>query len=564
MRTQIRKERGFTLVELLVVIAIIALLAAILFPVFAKAQAKAKQTQCLSNIRELTTAMMMFAQDNQNTYPTIVNPVTLGSGNSNNPDFTGSWASQLQSYAGNNKIFTCPMDTNGPGFVSYCFNGLLLNVDGTGIQTSNVTNPVEAGIFVDGSSYKFPEAGVINWQGDGHGPSWNNPSAPVYRHSYNMSFADGHAESIGGSGKNQNSDSFTSPIHDAFVGAAAFGYISNNGAGIVPAIAGLALGQYNASSDSGTFVIGGSTTCAPLWQAAAAGWEAAGGSAPTIACTGSSGWNHAGVDLGGRSSWAAGFTSANALAKDGMAIITSTSTRLSLKNITAQQMGDIFMLANTDGISGSNIVHIYSRCTAAGLDAETWNTPTGPFTDNGSGTAGFLDNFIKANTSYALGYLPDGVGTVAGAINPQGGLEVTTQAPYGTFGNSCPTNFTITTVISSADMLAKVSADPYGIGYCSCGEADPTMVAILPLNLNGVIQKYDRAAVENSTPNDAGTYTLAALPSAAGQWTLTRHIYGKYAGMGTGDATSAQAFLAYAQSTTFQQSVVFNSMFFKP
>ncbi len=84
MGSQIRKERGFTLIELLVVIAIIALLAAILFPVFAKAQAKAKQTQCLSNIRNLTLAMIMFAQDNQNKYPTITNPTSV----SGNIDFT--------------------------------------------------------------------------------------------------------------------------------------------------------------------------------------------------------------------------------------------------------------------------------------------------------------------------------------------------------------------------------------------------------------------------------------------------------------------------------------------
>ncbi|MFO8082009.1 MAG: prepilin-type N-terminal cleavage/methylation domain-containing protein, partial [Armatimonadota bacterium] len=56
-------RRGFTLIELLVVIAIIAILAAILFPVFARAREKARQTSCLSNLKQVGLAAMMYAQD---------------------------------------------------------------------------------------------------------------------------------------------------------------------------------------------------------------------------------------------------------------------------------------------------------------------------------------------------------------------------------------------------------------------------------------------------------------------------------------------------------------------
>src|SRR5947209_9645766 len=63
------KRRAFTLIELLVVIAIIAILAAILFPVFAQARAKARQASCLSNLRQLGTAFMMYNQDYDETYP---------------------------------------------------------------------------------------------------------------------------------------------------------------------------------------------------------------------------------------------------------------------------------------------------------------------------------------------------------------------------------------------------------------------------------------------------------------------------------------------------------------
>ncbi len=57
------KHRGFTLIELLVVIAIIAILAAILFPVFARAREKARQTSCLSNVKQLGLGFLMYAQD---------------------------------------------------------------------------------------------------------------------------------------------------------------------------------------------------------------------------------------------------------------------------------------------------------------------------------------------------------------------------------------------------------------------------------------------------------------------------------------------------------------------
>ncbi len=64
-----RAQRGFTLIELLVVIAIIAILAAILFPVFAQAREKARQTSCLSNLRQIGTATLMYLQDYDETFP---------------------------------------------------------------------------------------------------------------------------------------------------------------------------------------------------------------------------------------------------------------------------------------------------------------------------------------------------------------------------------------------------------------------------------------------------------------------------------------------------------------
>src|SRR5437660_8242227 len=68
-RSMNRQRRGFTLIELLVVIAIIAILAAILFPVFAQASEKARQSACISNMKQIGTGVLMYLQDWDDTYP---------------------------------------------------------------------------------------------------------------------------------------------------------------------------------------------------------------------------------------------------------------------------------------------------------------------------------------------------------------------------------------------------------------------------------------------------------------------------------------------------------------
>ena len=108
-----RTQRGFTLIELLVVIAIIAILAAILFPVFARARENARRASCQSNVKQILLGVLQYAQDYDEKYPVAHTP---------------SWYLSTQPYLKSTQIFHCPSDsstdaanaafgTGTPGFV---------------------------------------------------------------------------------------------------------------------------------------------------------------------------------------------------------------------------------------------------------------------------------------------------------------------------------------------------------------------------------------------------------------------------------------------------------------
>lgn len=93
------RRKGFTLIELLVVIAIIAILAAILFPVFANVREKARQTACMSNLRQIGTATLMYTQDYEESFPRT----ELGQ-----DEGEYFWGDMIQPYAKNWNLLACP------------------------------------------------------------------------------------------------------------------------------------------------------------------------------------------------------------------------------------------------------------------------------------------------------------------------------------------------------------------------------------------------------------------------------------------------------------------------
>ena len=121
------KKKGFTLIELLVVIAIIAILAAILFPVFAKAREKARTISCLSNLKQLGLGVMQYTQDYDDTFP-VNDPVVYYCF----PSWVGYYAGIIDPYVKNQKIYDCPSDrrtTENPLYWMYGFNFYLTDTD---------------------------------------------------------------------------------------------------------------------------------------------------------------------------------------------------------------------------------------------------------------------------------------------------------------------------------------------------------------------------------------------------------------------------------------------------
>jgi len=238
-----KRDKGFTLIELLVVVAIIAILSAILFPVFARAREQARKSACLSNLKQIGLGVMMYVQDYDETYP-VANSATPSS----DPmaGLTASyWFNVLQPYTRNRQVWYCPtagrimtsdssdiqqysggygFNACGTGTISSSssthWNGFGQTVksdgtvtctpDGSTVKLAAVTSPSETILVTDPASnstsyttlYFYSGSNISYWpqlHGGPVGPFYGNtPSTTeAYLHPSgggNYLFADGHAK----------------------------------------------------------------------------------------------------------------------------------------------------------------------------------------------------------------------------------------------------------------------------------------------------------------------------------------------------------------------------------
>ena len=213
-----RITRGFTLIELLVVIAIIAILAAILFPVFARARENARRASCQSNLKQLGLGIMQYTQDYDEKMPATTYAYTLPG------NLPSSWDLTVQPYVKSTQVLTCPSDVTSPTMNlpaygnmkrSYSISRYMWDVawdqwSGPGVALARIEAPALTVLLAERSAcpvttdvstwgYCGESQSTDNWASE-TGGAFFEPSVPVGtggRHlgTTNILYADGHVKS---------------------------------------------------------------------------------------------------------------------------------------------------------------------------------------------------------------------------------------------------------------------------------------------------------------------------------------------------------------------------------
>ncbi len=193
-------RRAFTLIELLVVIAIIAILAAILFPVFAQARARARAISCISNLKQVGTGSQMYSQDYDervmNEHVSLTDEeVGLAADGTNHRDWRRFWPYFIQPYLKNRQITVCPdaLD-NGPDWTndqenlrdlgSIATNDMMSSWDADTVKLASVAEPANHVQFADAGTIYDTKQGD-SWGGRSNGYAIYDKNPDGYKTAYN-------------------------------------------------------------------------------------------------------------------------------------------------------------------------------------------------------------------------------------------------------------------------------------------------------------------------------------------------------------------------------------------
>jgi prepilin-type N-terminal cleavage/methylation domain-containing protein/prepilin-type processing-associated H-X9-DG protein len=238
-RNSARTRRGFTLIELLVVIAIIAILASILFPVFARARENARRTSCLSNLKQMGLGVMQYVQDYDESFPPAyriftTQPQGEPAWYQEGADVYWFWQQIIYPYTKSTQIYRCPSATGSPtaNYVrQYGANELLLAGGDTpgvlSVNLASISRSAETYMLMDAGNYAvMPSHAIapVDWlYVPGVGEAGATCPSNIYtadcqsgRHfgGVTVAFADGHAKWLRSSILRTEAQKYT-PAHAA-------------------------------------------------------------------------------------------------------------------------------------------------------------------------------------------------------------------------------------------------------------------------------------------------------------------------------------------------------------